>query len=91
MCDEMIDSWDNETNFNEKKATCKTQISYILLAFLLITMTLFVVVSIYYFLIKYWTKQKHLLPFYDTNNELKQKDILPFLDTKIQLKQVLCW
>ena len=53
-------------------------------------MTLFVVVSVYYFLIKYWTKQKHLLPFHDTNNELKQKDILPFLDTKIQLKQVLC-
>ena len=86
----MIDSCDNETNFNEKKATCKTQISYILFAFLLITMALLVVVSIYYFLIKYWAKQKYLLPFHDRNNELKQKDILPFLDTKIELKQALC-
>ena len=33
MCDEVIESYDEETNFNEKLATCKTQNYYILLAF----------------------------------------------------------
>ena len=41
-CDKIIESYDEETktvpkNFNEKKATCKTQNFYVLLAFLLIT------------------------------------------------------
>ena len=48
MRDEVIESYDedmeakfsHEINFNEKKATCKTQNFYILLAFLLITMIL---------------------------------------------------
>ena len=40
------------TNFNEKKATCKTRNFYILLAFLLITIALLVAVSIYCYLIK---------------------------------------
>ena len=39
------------TNFNEKKATCKAQDFYILLAFLLITMTLLISVSIYFYVI----------------------------------------
>ena len=51
-----------ETNFNEKKATYKTQNFYILLAFLSITIALLVAVSIYCYLIKYRAKQKHLLP-----------------------------
>ena len=34
------------TNFNEKKATCRMQSFYILLAFLLTTITLLIVVSI---------------------------------------------
>ena len=43
--DEGIDSYDEETksiltNFNERKATCKAQNVYILLAFLLITIAL---------------------------------------------------
>ena len=43
--DEGIDSFDEETksiltNFNERKATCKAQNVYILLAFLLITIAL---------------------------------------------------
>ena len=59
---------DDETNFNEKEATCKTQNFYILLVFLLITMTLLISVSIYCYLIKYRAKQ--LLPFHYTNNEL---------------------
>ena len=60
------------TNFNEKKATCKTKNFYILLAFLLITIALLIVFSIYCYLIKHQTKQKHLLTFYNTNNKLKQ-------------------
>ena len=56
MCDEIIDV--GETNFNEKNVTCKTQNFYILLAFLLITITL-VAISICCYLIKYWAKQKH--------------------------------
>ena len=66
MFDEIIESYDEETktlptNFNEKKATCKTQNFYILLAFLLITIALLIVVSIYCYLIKYRAKRKHLL------------------------------
>ena len=64
-CDEITDV--EETNFNEKNITCKTQIFYILVAFLLITMALLIAVSIYCYLIKYRAKQKHLLPFRDTN------------------------
>ena len=57
-CDEIIESYDEETktiptSFNEKKATCETLIFYISLAFLLITITLLIAVSIYCFLIKY--------------------------------------
>ena len=46
MCDETIESYNKETNFSEKKSTCKKQISYILLAFLLITIVLLIAVSI---------------------------------------------
>ena len=80
MCDEIIESYEedaeaklyDETNFNEKKATCKTQNFYILLPFLLITIALLIAVGIYCYLIKCRAKQKFLLPFHDTNNELKQ-------------------
>ena len=60
------------TNFNEKNAICKTKNFYILLDFLLITIALLIAVSIYCYLIRYKAKQKHLLPFYVTNNELKE-------------------
>ena len=65
MCDEVIESYNEETktiptNFNEKKATCKTQNFYILLAFLLITIALLIAVCIYCYLIKYRTKQKNI-------------------------------
>ena len=45
MCDEIIESYDQETktiptSFNEKRATCKIKNIYILLAFLLITIVL---------------------------------------------------
>ena len=76
-CDEIIESYNEKTkkvptNFNEKKAICKTQNFYILFAFLLITIALLIAVSIYCYLIKYQAKQKHLLPFHDTNNELNK-------------------
>ena len=58
--DEVIESYDEETNFNEKKAVCKTQNFYILLVSLLITIALLIA---YCYLIKYRAKQKHLLPF----------------------------
>ena len=69
-------------NFNEKKSTYKMQNFYILFEFLLITTTLLIAVSIYCYLIIYWAKQKHLLPFHDKNNKLKQKHLLPIHDTK---------
>ena len=72
MCDEIIESYKEETNFNEKKATCNTQNFYILLSFLLITIALLIAVSICCYLIKYWGKQNHLLPFHFKNSELKE-------------------
>ena len=59
--DEII--YAGEKNFNEKHLTCKTQNFYILLAFLLITIKLWIAFSIYCYLIKYSTK--HFLPFRD--------------------------
>ena len=58
MDDEVVQSCNEEaktilTDFNLKKAACKTQNFYILLAFLLITPALLIVVSIYRYLIKY--------------------------------------
>ena len=57
-CDEIIESYDEETksiltNFNERKATSKTQNLYILLALLLITIALLITVSVYCFMITY--------------------------------------
>ena len=71
MCDEIIEET-VKTNFNENEATCKTQNFYILFAFLLITVALLIAVIIYCYLIKYRAKQKNILPFPDTNNELIQ-------------------
>ena len=56
--DEVTESYDKEvktipTNFNEKNITCKTQSSYVLLTFLLITIILLIAFSIYCYLIKY--------------------------------------
>ena len=66
ICDEVIDAdaklspKDNNdktetipTIFNEEKVACKTQNFYILLTFLLITIKLLIVVSIYCYLINY--------------------------------------
>ena len=45
---------------------------YILFAFLLITIALLIAVVIYCYLIKYQAKQKHLLSFHFTDNQLKE-------------------
>ena len=59
--------------------TCKTKEFYILLAFLLITITLLIAVSVYCCFIKYLAKQKNLLQYLDTSiklNEIGIKNIL---------------
>ena len=45
---------------------------YILLALLLITIALLIAVSIYCYLMKYRTKQKHLLPPHNTKLKTNQ-------------------
>ena len=61
-CDEVIEEETKAftTNFNEKNVICNTKKIYIFLAFLLITVALLIAVSIYYYLMKYKAKQKHL-------------------------------
>ena len=56
-CDKIIDG--EETKTVPKTIICKTKSFYILLAFLLITIALLIVFSIYFCLIKYKAKQKH--------------------------------
>ena len=61
--DEILESYKEETksiltNFNEKKAKCKTQNIYILFARLLITIALLIAISVYCYLIKYRVKRK---------------------------------
>ena len=50
----------------------KQKVSIFYLPFLLITIALSIAVSICCYLIKYEAKQKRLLSFYVTNNELKE-------------------
>ena len=70
ICDEVIDAgtksndeakWYDETNFNEKKTTCKKLNFHSLLAFLLIAIALLIAVIIYCDFIKYQAKRKRLL------------------------------
>ena len=65
-------SYDEKTTTIPKIIICETNSFYILLACLLITMALLIAVIIYFHLIKYKAKQKHLLSFYVTNTELKE-------------------
>ena len=58
-------------DFNEEEVACKTKNFCNLLAFSLITIALWIAVSIYCYLIEYRKKEKHLLPFYVTYNKLK--------------------
>ena len=68
-CDEIIESYNEERNFDEKKQPVNRKISIFLLAFLLISIALLIAVSIYCHLIKYQAKT---LPFHVTNNKLKE-------------------
>ena len=70
ICDEVIKLYDEETDFNKKKAIYEIQNFYILLAFLLITIALSIAVSIYCYLIKY--RGIYLLPFHNTNSKLSK-------------------
>ena len=70
-CDEIIEETVS-ANVNDKNAIYKTQSFFILLAFSLTTIALLIAVNIYCYLIKYRTKNRHLLPFHDKNKELKQ-------------------
>ena len=67
VCDEIIDtdvkSYNKEIKSVPKNITCETKSFHVLLAYLLITTALLIAVGIYYYLIKYKAKQKHLLPF----------------------------
>ena len=72
-CDKIIEETKTvTTNFDEKNAICKTEKLHLLLVFLSITIALLIAVSIYCYLIKYKSKQKHLLPYYVTNEKLKR-------------------
>ena len=53
-----------------KKTACKIPNLLILLSFLLITISFLIAIGIYCYLIKYQTKQKHLLPFHVKNKKL---------------------
>ena len=65
-----------KSNDEETKAIFKNKIferkSFYALLTLLITIALLISVSIYCYLAKRKAKQKHLLPFYITNNKLKE-------------------
>ena len=56
-CDKIIEEMKTVPTFKEKKAACKTQKFYALLAFLLIIMALLMAVSIYCYQIKYRAKK----------------------------------
>ena len=62
------------TNFTENKVTWKRGYFYILLTFLLTTISLLIAVSIYCCFIKNRPKQRHLLQYHDTNNKFKETD-----------------
>ena len=55
-------------SIDEKKVVCKMKKNYILHAILLIVMILLKAASIYFCLIIYQTKPKHLLAFFDFSN-----------------------
>ena len=67
-CDETIFAVEKSTI--SKNIICETKTLHISLVFLLITTTLLIAFSIYCCLIKHKAKQKHLWPYYVTNNKL---------------------
>ena len=76
MCDEIIYTTKTVSTKTASTPIVPTKVTsanfYILLTLLLITITLLTAVSIYCDLIKYWIKQKDLLPYHVINNKLKE-------------------
>ena len=62
-------------NFNKKEANYKIVNFCILPTFLLTLVFLLIIVSIYCYHMKHWSKQKHVLQYHITNNKLKETDI----------------
>ena len=62
-------SYDEKTKNNAKNVMCETKSFYILLAFLLFSITLLIAFMIYFYLIKYKERKKHLLAYYVINNK----------------------
>ena len=60
------------TTFNEKIINAETKNFYVLLAFLSITFAILIAIRIYFCLVKYKAKQKHLFLYYVRNNKLKE-------------------
>ena len=72
-CDKIIESYQEETttisnNFNEKKATCKTQNFYILLASSLTAVALLLAVSFHSYFIKY---QQNKNIYYHSTSQIR--------------------
>ena len=73
-----VKSYGEETKTISKNMICETKSLFFIFyfffffSFLLNGITFLIPVSIYCYLIKYRAKQKHLLLFYVTNNELKE-------------------
>ena len=63
----------------KKNTICNTKNFYVLLAFLLISIVFLIAASTYCYLIKYQVKQKHLLPFYITNDKLMNDKLISAL------------
>ena len=76
-CYEIIDMTKSTSTKTVSTKSTSTNFS-ILLAFLLIVIALLIVVSIY--LIKYWVKQKYLLPYHVTTRKLKFDDKIKIED-----------
>ena len=77
--------------FNENNIIGETKSFCILLTFLCITIALLIAVSIYYYLIKYKSQQKHLLPYYATNDKLKKfyiNECFIDMDSNDELKEI---
>ena len=60
-----------EINYIRNPTTCSCK-KILLITFLLVTIVFLIAVSFYCHLIKYQAKQKDLLPFHVTSNELKE-------------------
>ena len=63
-----------------------------MLAFLLITIALLIIVSVYYYLLKYPTKHKYLLPYHVTNITKQKKfyinKYIIKMETNAELKEI---